>query len=100
MSYLYFPEEIRSPPSLPAVQLNQKEMELAIDLIKQLIEEIDWKEIKNETAIWLKQLIEVKLQGIPIEAKPKVEVKEEQGLLEALQVMVQKRKKKAEEEGK
>jgi DNA end-binding protein Ku len=100
LSYLYFPEEIRSPPSLPAVQLNQKEMELAIDLIKQLIEEIDWKEIKNETAIWLKQLIEVKLQGIPIEAKPKVEVKEEQGLLEALQVMVQKRKKKAEEEGK
>jgi len=100
LSYLWYPEEIRSPPQLPQVQLNEKEVELAVELIKQLIEEIDWREIKNETAIWLKQLIEAKLQGMPVEVKPKVEVKETADLLQALQIAVQQKKKQKVEEGR
>jgi DNA end-binding protein Ku len=95
-SYLYYQEEMREAPEIPPLQvkIDEKEMKLAVELIKQLIEEPNLAEIKNETAEAIRRLVEAKMRGAAPEVERKEEVREVIDLLKALEIQLQMKKKK------
>ncbi len=98
LSTLYYPDEIRSPVSLGAdkIQIDEREMKMALDLIDLLTESFDPSQYHDAYREALLKRIEAKAEGGQIEKAP--EIPEETtvyNLMDALKASVEAAQKKA-----
>lgn len=95
LTTLYYPDEVLTPPEIPATALSDRERELAKQLLDGYkIEQLNLKQYKNRYIEALKEIINAKMMGEPIPT-PAVEAQATTDLTEALMASVQRKKVEA-----
>src|SRR3990172_5312884 len=96
MTTLYYAEEVKGPPDLPAtrpVTITDEEMGLAINLVTALATDFDPTRYKNGYREALLKMIETKIEGKTIEVPQRPEAPTTQDLMAALRASVVAAKK-------
>jgi len=96
MTTLYYAEEVKGPPDLPAtrpVTITDEEMGLAINLVTALATDFDPTRYKNGYREALLKMIEAKIEGKTIEVPHRPEAPTTQDLMAALRASVVAAKK-------
>lgn len=94
---IHYPDEIRPVqhiPGLGPVEIKEKELEMAKQLIEQLTTPFEPEKYTDEYRAKLNQLIENKLAGKEIRIPPQVPQTDIKNLLEALEASIEQTKKK------
>jgi DNA end-binding protein Ku len=90
---LYYPHEVQRPPQVELVSASDKEKALGEQLL-QTLGQADLREVKNKYMEAVKQLIQAKLEGKPIEVSQEVQETKEEDLAAALEKSLGLAKKK------
>jgi DNA end-binding protein Ku len=96
---IYYPDEIRSVSEVPALpenpKIDEREMEIAKQLIDNLTAKFDASKYTDEYRIALRKIIEAKIQGREVVAPPEAPESNVIDLMEALKASIERTEKKA-----
>ncbi len=95
---MFYPDELRSSEEIASwladVVLRPNEMKMARQLVDSMTERFDPSKYQDEYRKELIKVIESKISGIKVEARPEIAKEEPRSLIEALKASVQTAKKK------
>ena len=98
---MFYPDEIRSVDEIASriegITIRPGELRMATQLVDAMTEKFEPEKFRDEFRDALRSLIQSKISGIKVEAKPKIQEEETKSLIEALKASVESARSKTQE---